>query len=226
MLKNIIVIEDHDSLRTVTVNTLKKYGYHAVGLSCAEELDDFAASEPVDIFLIDLNLPNEDGISLTKRIRKTNANVGIIMVTARISLEDKLLGYESGADIYLPKPVDPEELLAAIAALGRRLKPMQIDNPDLILDYTQLVLHANHKQISVNQAEAVLLQALSRAKNQQLEHWQLMEAIDKSDSFTKSHLEVKVHRLRHKLAELGFDKNSIKNVRQQGYQLCLNLIVR
>ena len=53
-----------------------------------------------------------------------------------------------------------------------------------------------------------------------------MEAVDKSDSFTKSHLEVKVHRLRHKLTELGFDKNSIKNVRQQGYQLCLNLIVR
>jgi len=223
---NIIVIEDHDSLRTVTVNTLNKHDYHAVGLSCAEDLDDVAASEPVDIFIIDLNLPDEDGISLTKRIRKTNSKVGIIIMSARIGLEDKLLGYESGADIYLPKPVDSEELLAAIAALARRLKPVQTDTPDVVLDYAQLVLHANGKQISVNQAEAILLQALSRAKNQQLEHWQLIEAIDKSDSFTKAHLEVKIHRLRHKLAELGFDKNSIKNVRQQGYQLCLTLFVR
>ena len=221
---NIIVIEDHDSLRTMTVLMLKKHGHNAIGLSCAEDLDDYGASEPVDIFIIDLNLPDEDGISLTKRIRKANVAVGIIMVTARVGLEDKLLGYESGADLYLTKPVESNELLAAVMSLGRRLKPV-IHQPDVVLDFAKLTLIAGEKKITVNQAEAILLQSLSRAKNQQLEHWQLIEAVDKNSNFSKVHLEVKIHRLRNKFAELGFEKNCIKSVRQQGYQLCLNLVV-
>lgn len=223
---NIIVVEDHDSLRIVTVNMLSEQGYSVIGLACAEDLDDIAGGKSADIFIIDLNLPDEDGISLTKRIRKANPHVGIIMVTARTRLEDKVLGYESGADIYLAKPVEPVELLATISALSRRVASERSNETNLILDSSRLILQSEFTQISVNQAEATLLQALARAKNQQLEHWQLIEAIGKEDTFNKSHLEVKIHRLRQKFVQLGEDKNVIKNVRQQGYQLCLHLIIR
>ena len=115
---SIIVVEDHDSLRMVTVEMLRQNGHNVIGLECAEDLDDEAGGQYADIFIIDLNLPNEDGLSLTRRIKKVNPNVGVIMMTARHQLSDRVIGYESGADIYLIKPVNPAELLAAITALS------------------------------------------------------------------------------------------------------------
>ena len=81
----IVVVEDHDALRIVTVDMLQQNDYEAVGISCAEDLDEMC-SELADIFIIDLNLPDEDGISLTKRIKKVSPHVGIIMATARDKL--------------------------------------------------------------------------------------------------------------------------------------------
>lgn len=224
---NIIVIEDHDSLRIVTVNTLKKHGYSVIGLSCAEDLDDTAGRELADIFIIDLNLPNEDGISLTKRIRKANPLVGVIMLTARNRLEDKILGYESGADIYLTKPIALVELLAAISSLFRRVQIEKVSEARLILDSVRCVLQSDTAEIILNPAEVILLQVLARAKNQQLEYWQLIEAMGEClDTFDKSHLGVKIHRLRHKIIQIGGNKNAIKSRHQKGYQLCIRLIVR
>lgn len=226
---NIVVIEDYVPLRITIVKTLQKLGYLGIGLSCAEELDDVALGKATDLFIIDLNLPEEDGISLTKRIRQSNPLVGIIMLTARSRETDRALGYESGADIYLTKPVSFAELTAAIMALSRRIqaeKTVFVDS--LILDSSRLVLCFRELEISINETESIILQSLARAKNQQLENWQLLEVIgDDLDSVTaKSYLNVRIHRLRQKLNEIGFDNtNSIKNHHQKGYQLCVNLTV-
>lgn len=226
---NIVVIEDYVPLRITIVKTIQKLGYLAIGLSCAEELDDVALGKATDLFIIDLNLPEEDGISLTKRIRQSNPLVGIIMLTARSRETDKVLGYESGADIYLTKPVSFAELAAAITALSRRIqaqKTVFVDN--LILDSSRLVLRFSELEISINETESIILQSLARAKNQQLENWQLLEVIGEDlDSVTaKSYLNVRIHRLRQKLGEIGItDKNSLKNHHQKGYQLGVNLNV-
>lgn len=118
---NILVVEDNDSLRQATVAMLIRHGHWTTGLVCAEDLDDLRLNPQPDLFIIDLNLPGEDGLSLSRRLRAAQPLVGIIMVTARSLLGDKLAGYESGADLYLAKPVDPAELLAAVESLGRRL---------------------------------------------------------------------------------------------------------
>lgn len=227
---NIVVIEDYESLRTMILKTIAKLGYSAVGLSCAEELDDIAIGKTTDMFIIDLNLPAEDGISLTKRIRKSNPLVGIIMLTARNREEDKVLGYESGADIYLTKPLSFAELTATVSALSRRIQAERTIpvSDNLILDSSRLVLRFNDLEISINQTEAIILQSLARAKNQQLEHWQLLDVISENidSESAKSYLSVRIHRLRQKFGEIGIaDKNSLRNHHQKGYQLCVNLTI-
>ena len=124
---NIVVVEDNDDLRDLTCQVLTNEGHRAMGLSCAEELEDMAGGEPADIFLIDINLPGESGISLSKRIRQAQPFVGIIIISARTDLDDKVIGYDSGADVYLPKPVAMEELLAAVSAVQRRIDQSQAD---------------------------------------------------------------------------------------------------
>lgn len=120
---NIVLVEDHDLLRTVTESVLKEAGHNILALGCAEEVDEALSGMNPDLYILDLNLPGEDGISLARRIRRSHPRVGIIMTTVRSEVTDRLDGYESGADIYLPKPTDPSELLAAAVALTRRLRP-------------------------------------------------------------------------------------------------------
>ena len=225
---NIVVVEDHDSLRMVTVDFLSRHGHHVVGLACAEDIDDAAGGALADIFVVDLNLPGEDGISLARRIRNVQPEVGIIMVTARNRTMDKTLGYESGADIYLPKPAAPDELLAAINALARRLKPAMPESKNaLLLNLQRLDLRGPEGDVSVTQAEVIILNALARASGQRLEYWQIAEALGKApEALSKSNLDVKIFRLRKKIVQVGGDENAIKAIRTQGYQLCVNLIVR
>jgi DNA-binding response OmpR family regulator len=225
---NIIIVEDHDSLRIVTATMLRQYGHTVTELACAEDLDDEAGNQFADIFILDLNLPDEDGISLARRIRKVNPSVGIIMVTARNHLDDRIIGYQSGADIYLIKPVNPIELLATISSLSRRLQTVSSTVNQLTLNLKQLSLQNEAlNKITVNRSEAIMLQTLARAKNQQLEYWQLIEAIGQStnQSFKKSNLEVKIHRLRHKIMQLCSDDDVIKSIREYGYKLCVDLVI-
>lgn len=224
---NIIVVEDHQALRMVTVSMLRQLGHHVMGLSCAEDIDEKESDIRVDLFIIDLNLPGEDGISLTRRIRKSFSGVGVIMVTARSLLEDKVLGYESGADIYLTKPVDPAELAAAITSLSRRVKPEQAALGSVLrLDLQSLLLQGELSELKVTHSEAALLAALARAPGQRLEFWQLIEVIGKSaDTFSKNSLESRVLRLRKKIAEAAGVVDGIQAIRQYGYQLCVSLHV-
>ena len=87
---HIAVIEDHRLLHQVTVQLLRDQGHHVTGFFCAEELDDESSVFVPDLYVIDLNLPGEDGLSLARRIRASQPATGIIMVTARDSLEDRL----------------------------------------------------------------------------------------------------------------------------------------
>ncbi len=224
---NIVVIEDYTSLRVILIKTIEKIaGCSAIGLSCAEEVDELTVSQKADIFIIDLNLPDEDGISLTKRIRKSNPLVGIIILTARDKAEDKVIGYESGADIYLTKPTNFSELSASILALSRRIQAEKMISTDLKLDSTNLILKFNDLEIGINETEAIIITRLAQAKNQQLECWQLLEAIDEDMDLetAKAYLNVRIYRLKQKLTKIGF-KNSIRNHREKGYQLCVSLII-
>ncbi len=224
---NIVVVEDHDALREVTVEFLRQHGHHVTGFSCAEEFDDEAAATYVDLFVLDLNLPGEDGISLSQRLRKAHPNIGIIMVTARSQPHDKITGFDSGADIYLPKPVVPLELLSAINALVRRLKPQSDSSShSLSLNQRALLLTGSAGKTAVSHSESILLIQLARAPNHCLEYWQLLELLGQpTNKTTQSNLEVRIARLRKRITQIGGGENGIKSIRLQGYQLCVPLHV-
>ncbi len=223
---NIVVVEDHDALREVTVEALCGLGHHAVGVDCAEALDDEIGALPIDLLVVDLNLPGEDGISLTRRLRAAQPEIGIIMVTARNQINEKLSGYDSGADLYLTKPTSLEELGAAIQALARRMKCHQQERPAFLLNLGALFLQGPQDRVSLSAHEAAMLSVLARAPGRRLESWQLIELSGKAETdFSKSTLEVQIVRLRKKLVQSGAGDQPIKAVRGLGYQLCIQITV-
>lgn len=220
----LIVVEDHDALREVTVAALEAMGHAVHGVSCAEAIDDELAGFAADIVVLDLNLPGEDGLALARRLRKVQPGLGIVMVTARDQVQDVLRGYDSGADIYLTKPTSTEELGAAIRALARRLPGRAAAAEGLVLHTSALQLRGPTTAVDLSAQEIQLLGALARAADRRLETWQLLEATGKStDESDKRALAVQIVRLRKKLADAGASEPTIKSIRGTGYQLCITL---
>jgi DNA-binding response OmpR family regulator len=219
---SIVLVEDNDDLRELTAEALRREGHHVVALSCAEELEDHAAGVLADVFLIDLNLPGEDGFSLSRRVRQVHPLVGIIIISARSDLQDKVVGYECGADWYLPKPVPFAELSAALKSFARRRQAQQVESvmPAGGLRLQQRELHGPAGSVRLTLAEETLLTAFARAPSGRLENWQLLElqGLDSADA-SKTSLEVRITRLRKKLAQAGAQAHCLESIRSIGYQL-------
>jgi DNA-binding response OmpR family regulator len=177
---SIVLIEDHDAFREVMLHYLLEQGYAAKGIDSAEALENMQGIERIDLYILDVNLPCEDGISLARRLRNFQPEVGIIILTARNAVQDKVQGYEGGADIYLTKPTSVVELNAAIHALTRRLRPKPPADGALSLDLQTLILSGpKNIRINLSSNEATLLAGFVRARGTQLEIWQILELLDK-----------------------------------------------
>lgn len=120
-MARIAVVEDEVSLRADVVEYLSACGHAVVGCGDGVQLDAVLAAGPVDIIILDINLPGEDGFSIAKRLRD-GSDVGIVMLTARNVNVDRVVGLEIGADVYMTKPVELRELEAQIRTLARRMK--------------------------------------------------------------------------------------------------------
>ena len=213
MLK-IVLIEDNDDLRFLTCANLQKRGHEVVGLTCAEELVDSALSD-IDVFIFDLNLPGEDGISLTKRVRAVHPDVPIAIMTARSHSNDAVEGYESGADAYLRKPVTMDELAACIEGLCRKRKGAR---PHLELN--RQLLSGSLGSIRLSAVECALLTAFARSPNKVLEFWQISQIVETNpEKINKLNLAVRVDRLRKKITEAGCLGVPIESMRLLGYKI-------
>jgi DNA-binding response OmpR family regulator len=215
----ILIVEDNEELRQTIAEVLDGEGHRVTAVDCAEAVS--AQSGAVDLMLIDLNLPGEDGLSLARRMRAAQPDLGIIMMTARSLPYEIKLGYESGADIYLPKPFTLEELTAAIASLSRRRDPAA-DAEGIRLDPVRLVLHdGSGKQVPLSLGESSLLLAFARAGEQRLENRQLIELLNPDEARDPlAALELRIVQLRWILQLAGADSPSILSIRGWGYQLC------
>jgi DNA-binding response OmpR family regulator len=221
---NIMVVEDHDALREVTIEALSQRGHNVRGVDCAEALPDEPGLFPIDLLVIDLNLPGEDGLSLAARIRAAQPDIGIIMVTARNQVRDRMVGYDSGADIYLTKPTSADELIAAVRALTRRIRPVDQSASALTLNLDATVLQGPQGRSSLSSHESAILAAFVRAKDHVLETWQLIALTEKDvTEANKKALEVQIVRLRKKLQQAGAPEPTIKAIRGQGYRLCVKV---
>jgi DNA-binding response OmpR family regulator len=221
---SIVLVEDNDDLRELTADALREAGHRVVALSCAEELEDQAGANTPDVYLIDLNLPGESGFSLSKRIRKSQPLVGIFILSARAELDDKVAGYDCGADLYLSKPVSLPELSAALSSFARRQMARRIETqtPAGCLSLVGRDLQGSEAAVRLSVSESILLAAFARAPSSRLEIWQILELI-KSDQgeLNKSSLELRIVRLRKKLQQVGAPANALESIRSVGYQLNL-----
>jgi two-component system aerobic respiration control protein ArcA len=118
----VIVVEDSPGLLEDLVYQLRHGGFDVRGAADGRQLDALLQQQDCDILLLDANLPFESGFEIARRLRTTGRR-GVIMLTARQGLEDKLQGLDDGADLYLVKPIDRRELIGCINSLYRRIKP-------------------------------------------------------------------------------------------------------
>ncbi|MFC7410599.1 response regulator transcription factor [Hydrogenophaga atypica] len=225
---HILVVEDNDSLRDATTDFLNANGHHTTGVSSAEEVDDTPTRDLPDLYLVDVNLPGEDGFSLIKRIRASQPLAGIVLMTARGQLHDRLDGYNHGADNYLIKPVEQAELLACVRGLALRLKAgvPKVDG--------RLMLYSNsHRLIGplgesqLSHGESMLLAAFSRAAGRKLERWQAMQLVDHHHrGLSQANMEMRISSLRKKLHTCGAPDASILALRGFGYALNCEIEIR
>jgi len=228
---NIVLVEDHRGLRKVTAAMLRQEGHRVTALGCAEDLEDFAGATAADLFVIDLNLPGEDGLSLARRLRAVHPRLGIILLTGRDQPEDMTAGYRIGADLYLIKPVEPHTLLAAIGSLLRRIKPEISQSAcypcAISMDAQEMHLNGPDGPIRLSPVEVKLLTGLARAPGQRLPVFLIAELMGQDEEvFSKGSMEVRIARLRKKLIDAGGPADCLKALRNEGYQLCASIQIR
>lgn len=218
----IAIVEDNDDLRALLIQDLSIAGYFVKGAESAEQLDELFASNIFDILIVDINLPGENGLSISARYRRLNSQLNIVMLTARTSIEDKVTGYDSGADLYLTKPVSNAELLAAIASIGRRVAARRVI-PEIVLNLRSMTLTAN-KAVDLNKQEVLVIKALCESPSSNLPYYKLLEICGEPiDDVSKATLEVRIARLRKKFIEAGVSEKSFRALRGDGYQLLLDV---
>lgn len=218
---NILLVEDNDALREVTAEVLMDQGYNVYAIPSAEALGEMAIQSGIDLAVLDLNLPGEDGLSLARRLRQAYPRMGIVMVTVRHTLQDRIQGYEKGADLYLTKPTAPEELCAAIRALYKRMQlPNQAAHSPgvLMLDLVAYELRGPNGSVRLSQAEASLLSAMARAPQNQLDSWQVQELLG-IEAAPRNVLDTRISRLRKKFEEAGAHPQTFMAIRGVGYRL-------
>jgi DNA-binding response OmpR family regulator len=216
----ILIVEDNDDLREGLMAFFQSQGHYVRGVALAAELLDESGDITPDIYVIDLNLPDANGLDLVSQLRQVHPNVGIVVTTARSQIGDKIVGYERGADIYFTKPVDPAELMAGIHSVAKRLKPSKADAQTLYLRSDRQVLEGPAGTADLSPNESILLAGLIRAAGQPLARWQLAELLGSGETLpSAATMEMRMARLRKKLAMAGAAPPYIRAIYGRGYML-------
>lgn len=229
---HIVVVEDYWILNEQLVLHLQDEGYEVKGVDCGAALDDILAHEHVDLLVLDLNLPSEDGYSIAQRMRLNFPHIGIIMLSVRNYSVDKAEGYRRGADIYLTKPACPEELSAAVERLAQRLvveKPKNSEkNKDFEEESKKIVWKLNKyewqlispegKTLDLSAREYELVSILIDAKGTTVSKQEIVKQLFGSITLSgQGRLDVLLTRLRKKCrTELG-EEIPIQTAHSTGY---------
>lgn len=219
----IYFLEDDNSIRELVVYTMNSTGFEAVGFSKPSEFWAAMEKETPSLILLDIMLPEEDGLQILKRLRAdpSTKKLPVMMLTAKDSEYDKVLGLDSGADDYVPKPFRMMELLARIRALLRRVEPEQGEREyrlgSLYVCPARHVVQVNGQDVSLTLKEFELLSLLLSEQGAVLTRGQLLDRIwgYAFDGESRT-VDVHIRTLRQKLGEAG---SCIETVRGVGYKI-------
>lgn len=216
----IVVEDDADLLDSVRV-FLRAEGFDVRGVGGGRELEAAWRKRPCDILVLDVNLPDDSGFAVAARMRAVSP-VGIIMMTARSTVDDRISGLECGADSFLVKPVEPRELVAAIRSLARRLavdpSPAAVESEAWVFDTVNWALTApNGRSVDLTFAEFNLVSTLVETPGEAVTADALMSALGTVVASSRRGLDSVLVRFRRKVEERAGVSAPIKSVRLVGY---------
>lgn len=218
-LVRLLVVEDEPDLCEAMVSFLALHGLDATGVGTLGAANDWLQSHPVDIVVLDVGLPDMNGIDWLRQ-RAPKAAMGIVIVTANGQLPDRLRGLDAGADAYLVKPVEFEELLAVTRNLARRLGVGQPAPPSRWqLDSVGWVLHSPQGQaVRLTRSEAVVVELLAAQPGRAVARAELAQALGHLPQlYDPRRLEILMRRLRRKVEEQTGQPLPLETVHGLGY---------
>ena len=225
----LLVVDDDPELRELTQAYLMKNGFIVNTVESSVGMDEFLATNDVDLLILDLMLPGEHGLAIAKRLKKKK-DLPIIIVSAQGEDIDRIVGLEIGADDYLPKPFNPRELLARIRAVLRRssgkLEEKETESSRLVFNDFELDLNAHSlsrggEKVSLTSGEFDLLALLAANPNRVLHRDTILDKLTGAERspFDRS-IDVRVTRLRGKLEFDPSKPELIKTIWGKGYMFC------
>ena len=219
----LLLVEDEKQLSEALQQILIKNKYSVDAVYNGDEGLDYALTGVYDVIILDIMLPKLNGIVILKMIRKRKISTPVILLTAKGSVEDRILGLDSGADDYLPKPFSPDELLARLRALTRRNGDFINEN---ILEFSDIKLNLSTYDMEVNDNSITLTQKEFEILKYFMQRPKLV--VSKDDLITKlwgfdsdiehNNIEVYISFLRKKLAYVESNVK-ITTIRRVGYRL-------
>lgn len=217
----IVIVEDEDDIVELVSHHLKKAGYKVKSFYDAYTFFEYLKNNIPDLIILDLMLPDMDGFEVCKEIKRNVKfkNVPIIMLTARVKEEDKILGFELGADDYITKPFSPRELVARVNAVLRRFREtrnvIKIKNI-LKIDMYKFEVYVKGERVNLRPAEFKILKLLVERKGWVFTRRQIIEYLWEGEKIPLERtVDVHIKNLREKLGEAG---KFIKNIRGVGYK--------
>lgn len=227
---HILIVDDDRDISSLLAEYLEKNGYKTSTAGDGKAMWKALDENRIDLIVLDLNLPGDDGLTLCRDLR-SRSSIPVIMLTARAEPLDRILGLEMGADDYLPKPFEPRELFARIRSVLRRTQALppnlqateqqQVRFAGWTMDYTaRHLINPDGVVIALSGAEFRLLKIFLDHANRVLSRDQLLNLTQgrDADPFDRS-IDLQISRLRQKLGEDARSPQIIKTVRNEGYVL-------
>lgn len=226
-MKKILVVDDEKAIRLLLKVNLEKVGYSVKEACNGVEALKCLEKTPFDLVVLDVMMPELDGIDVCRRVKVLYPNMPIIMLSAKSEEIDRILGLEMGADDYVAKPFSPRELLARIKAVFRRVEQYshneiasnQFCCGDIVLDKNTYKVFVNHQEVKLTLKEFELLFYFMKNANRVLSRQRLIDAIWQYDFSGETRMiDVHIANLREKIEKNPKEPWYIKTVRGVGYQ--------
>ena len=224
-MKKILVLEDEANIRSFVVINLNRAGYETIEAGTGEEALELLRQYPdVRVALLDTMLPDMDGFEVCRRIRASNATIGIIMLTARTQEMDKVTGFMTGADDYVTKPFSPAELTARIDALYRRIGGESMDEgeicqPPVTLNTRKRILEKRGQRIKLTQVEYGIMKLFMENPSRALSREEILHAVWGKDYLGELKIvDVNIRRLRVKIEDDPTSPTCITTIWGYGYK--------
>ncbi len=227
-MKKVLVMEDETNIRSFVVINLKRAGYETIEAGTgAEALEQIRRHPDIKVALLDIMLPGDmDGFEVCRRIRAGNAQIGIIMLTARTQEMDKVTGLMTGADDYVTKPFSPAELTARVDALYRRSggetavpNRDEIHHPPFVLNTRNRTLEKDGQRLKLTQVEYSIVKLFMDNPGKALSREEILEAVWGQDYMGELKIvDVNIRRLRIKIEDNPQKPAFVNTVWGYGYK--------